>query len=169
MPSLQEFPSIINKHAFSVVSTAVNGLKSSAKAGSDFMMDVIFEGASTGTAWHREKNELNDYEPGARVGSRVRVGRYGPSSNPGQMLASVGVTEPTQSGQSVTVRFGWVKTQEGYFVQQDTGSYAKDGVGMGLLNEVDSGQGLSAFLHAESHLIKLMKSAQFKVSGGALS
>lgn len=169
MPSIEEFPRFINEHAKSVITTAVGGLKSSANAGSEFMRDVIANSASTGTEWHRNKNLLNGYSVGARIGSRIQIGRYGPSKNPGNMLRSVGVSDPVQSGETVNVRFGWVTKQEGYFIQQDTGSYKDGGVGMGLLNAVDGAKGLSAALHAEAYLIKLMKAARFKVSGGALS
>lgn len=169
MPSIDEFPTFINRHAKSVITIAIDGLKSSANAGSDFMRDVIANSASTGTEWHRNKNLLNGYSVGARIGSKIAIGRYGPSANPGNMLRSVGVSDPVQSSQTVNVRFGWVTNQEGYFVQQDTGDYKDGGVGMGLLNSVDGDKGISAALHAESHLIKLMKAAQFKVSGGALS
>lgn len=169
MPSINEFPRFINEHAKSVVTTAVGALKSSANAGSDFMRDVIATSASTGTEWHRNKNLLNGYEVGARIGSRVRVGRFGPSKNPGNMLRSVGVSEPAQNGETVNIRFGWVNSQEGYFAQQDMGTYKDGGVGMGLLNSVEGAKGISAALHAEAYLIRLMKAARFKVSGGALS
>lgn len=169
MPNINEFASYLNNHAKSAITIAVNGLKSSANAGSDFMRDVIANSASTGTEWHRNKNLLNGYAVGARIGSKIRIGRYGPSKNPGNMLRSVGVSDPVQSGETVNVRFGWVTNQESYFAQQDTGDYKDGGVGMGLLNAVDGAKGLSAALHAEAHLIKLMKAAQFKVSGGALS
>jgi hypothetical protein len=169
MPNIAEFPRFINEHAKSVVTTAVGAVKSSAKAGSDFMRDVIASGASTGTEWHRNKNLLNGYEVGARIGSKIAIGRYGPSRNPGNMLRSVGVSEPSQNGETVNIRFGWVNSQESYFAQQDMGTYKDGGTGMGLLNGVEGARGLSAALHAEVHLIKLMKAARFKVSGGALS
>jgi len=169
MPRVEEFKGIINQHAKSVITTAVGAVKSSANAGSEYMRDAIASGTSTGTEWHREKNLLNGYNIGARIGSKISIGRYGPSKNPGNMFRSVGVSDPVQSGETVNIRFGWVTRQEDYFTKQDTGDYKDDGVGMGLLNPVDGAKGLSAALHAEAYLIKLMKAARFKVSGGALS
>lgn len=168
MPSMDQFSDEIYKHAKSVIATAVGGLKSASSAGANYMRDVIQNSASTGTEWHRDKNLLNGYEVGARIGSKIAIGRYGPSDNPGNMLRSVGVSEPSVDGETVSVRFGWVKPKatDDYFVRQDTGSYKEGGVGMGLLNEVEDGKGMSAVLYTESYLIKLMKAARFKVSGG---
>lgn len=169
MPNVEEFSRYINQHTKSVITTAVGAVKSSANAGAEYMRGAIAGGTSTGTEWHRNKNLLNGYDMGARIGSKISIGRYGPSKNPGNMLRSVGVADPVQSGETVNIRFGWVTRQENYFTKQDTGEYKDGGVGMGLLNPVEGAKGLSAALHAEVYLIKLMKAARFKVSGGALS
>jgi hypothetical protein len=181
MPKLSEFPTHMMTYVREVIAVSGKNLREAGDFGSEHMKEYITGGSQTGSKWHAEKNELNGYAAGSRIGGAIyqmsKHRHYQPSGHAGQMLNSVGVTGLAQEGKKISIRFGWVKKQEQYFLLQDNGDYRATaagkarGIGMGLLNE-RSGSGrktlqkLGAYHASKNHLISLMKASGFEVSGG---
>lgn len=168
MPNLDAFGSYMTQYSEEVTKKAEEAYKLAAMKGSATMKAYIEAGSPTNDPnnWHRDKNRANNYDDGARKGSKIEFRGYAPSAAPGTMLASVerGSVEKNPNGLSVS--FGWLNRKEKYFGQQDLGNYRANGVGMGLLNEAqNSGRKMIAALAAEAELMKKMKSAKFKVKG----
>jgi len=166
-----------------VLGAAGDSMKESAAFGADYMRQAINEGSPTGSEWHRIKNSINGQAPGSRIGGTVEAirGRYIFQADPtsGQMYDAVDAGPLKFGGTTAVINYGWVNTQQQYFLLQDTGGYIKTasgkgkmGVGMGLLNTAEAGGGkgtirqLGAFNSTNHHFVELMKSKGFHVSGG---
>lgn len=172
MPKAEQFPEYMQRYASETLFNVGENVAEMARMAAEYMSDYIKGGSPTGTEWHANKNYLNSFEYGARIGNRnPEFSIYGVDKHSGLMLKSVG-TKPVQNTRNkISVRFGWVKEKKDYFAQQDTGSYAPNGVGMGLINEGDQVlQKYGAVIYAENVLMKIMRKDGFKVKleGGDL-
>jgi hypothetical protein len=173
MPKLQAFNGVTQGYINLMTALAKTAVADSIKAGADFMVEAINDSPTT-HPWHARKNDANGFPTGARIGNRNPMfGDVDPNS--GKMLASVSSSGPTvsASGAEIAGIYGWINTQEDYFIDQDNGDYIVGaGMGMGLLNEKAPGAGgvLRRYgaRNAASHsLIRSMRSAGLKYTGEA--
>lgn len=182
MPKLSEFKNFTMEFRKNVIYTSTNNMRESSKHGAEYMRSFIKGNSHTGSPWHNMKNDINGYAPGSRIGGAVleQVGfrTFEPSAHPGRMLGAVDSGKLSQSGQKLSINYGWLKQQQNYFILQDNGDYKATaglksrGVGMGLLNE-KSGSGrstlqhLGAFNSTNNFFIKAMVNSGFTISGGS--
>jgi hypothetical protein len=165
MPKLEDFSRYIGNYASETLFNASEVVTEVADLGAEFMRESIATGSPTGTEWHEYKNQVNNYEPGARIGSRVAFDRFGIDKNSGLMLRSVSHKYAISSKNKIVSKFGWINTKKDYFAQQDTGSYMSGGVGMGLLNEGENAlRKYGAVVYTQEQLIKIMRRDGFKVT-----
>lgn len=165
MPSVSEFPEYMANYIIKVAKESISVLDTSAKYGAAYMRSYISADSPTGTVWHDEKNLNNGLSLGARIGNR-NAGFYAVDEHSGQMLASVDASAGKRAGSKISSTFGWINDQADYFVEQDAGTYSKNGVGMGLLNGSNSTlQQFGALTAAEEMLKDKMVSTGFKVKG----
>jgi hypothetical protein len=143
-------------------------VKDAIEEGADFMRDAIMD-SPTSHPWHLRKNAANGFPAGARIGNRSEsFGDVDPNS--GKMLASIASQGPLRSGSNSEVLglFGWLNTQEDYFLDQDNGNYGVGAaMGMGLLNAKAPGAGgvlrkYGATMAAKESLIKSLKASGLK-------
>jgi len=165
MPKIEEFPVYTKNITTQVITLSAGALKVGSESGADYMKQFIEAGSPTGTRWHIRKNDAAGTD-GARITSRT-------------MLDAVGSTAPAASGQKIVTKFGWVKNQQTYFLDQDTGGYwhsaygKPSGVGMGLLNMAQDGGGkstlrvLGAYNKSVNDFIAEMKRLGFGASANS--
>jgi hypothetical protein len=171
MPNLQAFNGVSQGYVNLILALGKTAVADSIKVGAAFMVEAINDSPTT-HPWHARKNEANGFPSGARIGNtNPMFGEVDPNS--GKMLASVDSSGPvvSASGSEIAGIYGWINTQEDYFIDQDNGDYIVGaGMGMGLLNEKAAGAGgvlrkYGARNAASSSLIKSMLSAGLKYKG----
>ena len=175
MPRLEAFPSVSQGWVKLILAVSTSAVKDAIAEGADFMRDAIMD-SPTSHPWHLRKNAANGFPTGARIGNTNPVfGDVDPNS--GKMLASIASEGPLRSGSGSEVLglFGWLNTQEDYFIDQDTGGYEVGAaMGMGLLNDRTSRGNVmrkyGAAVASQQSVIKSLKAAGLKHSdlgGGA--
>jgi hypothetical protein len=173
MPKLAGFTGVSNGWSRVILGISTAAVRNSIKDGAEFMSDSILD-SPTSHPWHLRKNEANGFPNGARIGNtNPGFGEVDPNS--GKMLASITSSGPLRSGQGNQVfgLFGWLTTQEDYFIEQDSGDYKVGaGMGMGLLNSKGPGSGgvlrkYGAKVAAEQSVVKSMLAAGLKYTGEA--
>jgi hypothetical protein len=170
MPKLDAFPGVSQGWVNLMLAISSAAVKDAIEEGADFMRDAIMD-SPTSHPWHLRKNAANNFPSGARIGNRV-IGEnlYEIDPNSGKMLASVASQGPLRSGSNSEVLglFGWLNTQEDYFLDQDSGAYnVGAAMGMGLLNAKAPGAGgvlrkYGATMAAKESLIKSLKASGLK-------
>jgi hypothetical protein len=175
VPRLEAFPSVSQGWVKLILAVSTSAVKDAIAEGADFMRDAIMD-SPTSHPWHLRKNAANGFPTGARIGNTNPVfGDVDPNS--GKMLASIASEGPLRSGSGSEVLglFGWLNTQEDYFIDQDTGGYEVGAaMGMGLLNDRTSRGNVmrkyGAAVASQQSVIKSLKAAGLKHSdlgGGA--
>jgi hypothetical protein len=172
MPNLEAFGGVSQGWINMISAVASGAVKDAIDEGAEFMRDAIND-SPTGHPWHLRKNAANGF-----TSNQPRIGNTNPSfgevdPNSGLMLASVGTKGPINPANSGVIgSYGWVKRQEQYFIDQDTGGYdVGAGAGMGLLNGLASGAGsvlrdYGAKIAAEEKLFASLKAAGLKMRSG---
>jgi hypothetical protein len=170
MPKLDDFPGVSQGWVNLILAISSAAVKDAVDEGADFMRDAIMD-SPTSHPWHLRKNAANGFPSGARIGNRDEsFGDVDPNS--GKMLSSVASQGPIRSGSGSEVLglFGWLNTQEDYFIDQDSGGYdVGAAMGMGLLNSRAQGAGgvlrkYGAAVAAQQSLIKSLKSSGLRYS-----
>jgi hypothetical protein len=175
MPKLDAFPRVAQGWVNLILAVSTSAVKEAIAEGADFMRDAIMD-SPTSHPWHLRKNAANGFPTGARIGNtNPTFGDVDPNS--GKMLASIASEGPLRSGSGSEVLglFGWLNTQEDYFIDQDTGGYdVGAAMGMGLLNGRSSRGNVmrkyGAAVASQQSLIKSLKAAGLKhndLGGGA--
>lgn len=174
MPKLDAFPGVAQGWVNIILAISSAAVKDAIEEGADFMRDAIMD-SPTSHPWHLRKNAANGFPSGARIGNtNPDFGDVDPNS--GKMLASIASQGPLRSGSGSEVLglFGWLNTQEDYFIDQDTGGYdVGAAMGMGLLNGRSSRGNVmrkyGAAVASQQSLIKSLKASGLKHTdiGGA--
>lgn len=164
MPNIDEFNVYTKEFLTKVIRAGAGALKTGSDSGADYMRDAIEKGSPTGTKWHKKVNRERGMDNG-----RVDTGT---------MLNAVTSTAVAVSNGKISTNFGWVTDQKDYFVMQDSGGYWRtaygkpSGIGMGLLNNANDGQGngtirvLGAYYKAQTIFVEEMKKAGFRETDG---
>jgi hypothetical protein len=175
MPKLDAFTGVSQGWVNMILAISSAAVKDAINEGADFMRDAILD-SPTSHPWHLRKNAANGFPSGARIGNRNES--FGDvDRNSGKMLSLITSQGPLRSGSGSEVLglFGWLNTQEDYFIDQDSGGYdVGAAMGMGLLNSRAPGAGgvlrkYGATVAARESLIKSLKASGLKHNdlGGA--
>jgi hypothetical protein len=172
MPSIKSFNGVSQGYVNLITALSKTAVADSIKVGADFMVKGI-NNSPTPHPWHARKNEANNFPTGARIGNRNPMFWSPVDPDSGKMLESIDSSGPvtSASGSEIAGMFGWLRVQEDYFIDQDSGGYdVGSAMGMGLLNAKAPGAGgvlreYGARNEASRSLIKSMTSAGLKYRG----
>lgn len=172
MPRLEAFGAVTEGYVNLITALSKTAVADSIKVGADFMVQGINNSPTT-HPWHARKNDANGFPTGARIGNQNPMFWDPIDPNSGKMLDSVDSSGPitSASGSEIAGMFGWLKVQEDYFIDQDSGGYdVGAAMGMGLLNAKAPGAGgvlreYGARNAASSSLVKSMTLAGLKYRG----
>lgn len=171
MPKLSEFGRFAIEFEIQVKAAGAKSVSSAVDIGKATMREFIMADSPTGSEGHNDKNSVNGYPEGSRLGN-ASYGEWPTQPNPGNMYRSVQKQDAVIKGEGIMGKFGWIDNQDEYFKKQDAGTY---GVGkrwgMGLINYPGSGSKgtehkLIAAIAAEENLRTVAKQNGFTISGG---
>lgn len=166
MPNLQDFRGAMINWTIKVKAAGAMAVSAALDEGADYMREHIAEGSPTGTSWHEQKNAINGYPYGSRIGN-ANPGIGPVQDNPGTMFRSVQAEDAKVTNTKISGKFGWIKNREDYFAQQDAGTYGVGkNVGMGLINKgKKTVHNVGAKIVVEEKLRSSAKANGFSVSG----
>ena len=166
MPKLQEFDGAMINWTIRVKAAGAMSVSAALDEGADYMRKYIAEDSPTLTSWHEQKNAINGYPYGSRIGN-ANPGIGPVQDNPGNMFRSVQAEDARVTSTKISGKFGWIENQEEYFKQQDAGTYGVGKkIGMGLINKGNKTlQNFGAMVAAEEKLRSAGKANGFKISG----
>jgi hypothetical protein len=171
MPKLSEFASFAVEFEIQVKAAGAKSVSSAVDIGKATMCEFIMADSPTGSEGHNDKNSVNGYPEGSRLGN-ASYGEWPTQPNPGNMYRSVQKQDAVIKGEGIMGKFGWIDNQDEYFKKQDAGTY---GVGkrrgMGLINfpgprSKGTEHKLIAAIAAEENLRTVAKQNGFTISGG---
>lgn len=138
MPSIDQMGSSMQAWKNRILSLSAGILSNATFFGAEIMREKIRYGSPTGSPWHDRKNAENGFPAGSRFGNTNAAFDRRVHPDSGRMYENVNNgTKTKNDGNVMSSTFGW-RDKVKYFAEQDSGSYGDDGVGMGLINAVES-------------------------------